>query len=355
MLAEYAANAAPASPQKEYGYRNGQLLITASGSTNVALASNGATATAQNYTQDGVYPGSHFQPSYANDGVRYTTTIGDHYWRDEHGLPSWIQIDFNGSQTISEVDVFTMADYPAYQTQADPSPTQTFTSYGTTAFDVQYWTGSAWVTVPGGSITGNNLVWRKINFSAVTTSKIRVVANSAVDSVARIAEVEAWGSTAGSGGTAADIEWLVTDQLGTPRMIFDKTGALANVKRHDYLPFGEELFAGQGARSTTLGYSVPDGVRQKFTLKERDNETGLDYFGYRYYANARGRFTSVDPENYQAMGDLSDPQSWNGYAYVNNNPLRRVDPDGRGFWEKLKNALNGYGWKTDVQVEEIRK
>src|SRR5882672_8111942 len=265
MLAEYAANAAPASPQKEYGYRNGQLLITASGPTNVALASNGATATAQNYTQDGVYPGSHFQPSYANDGVRYTTTIGDHYWRDEHGLPSWIQIDFNGSQTISEVDVFTMADYPAYQTQADPSPTQTFTSYGTTAFDVQYWTGSAWVTVPGGSITGNNLVWRKINFSAVTTSKIRVVANSAVDSVARITEVEAWGSTAGSGGTAADIEWLVTDQLGTPRMIFDKTGALANVKRHDYLPFGEELFAGQGARSTTLGYSVPDGVRQKFT------------------------------------------------------------------------------------------
>jgi hypothetical protein len=69
LLAEYTAGVAPASPQKEYGYRNGQLLITAepSARTNVALTANGATATAQNYTQDGVYPGLHFQPSYAND------------------------------------------------------------------------------------------------------------------------------------------------------------------------------------------------------------------------------------------------------------------------------------------------
>jgi hypothetical protein len=64
---------------------------------------------------------------------------------------------------------------------------------------------------------------------------------------------------------AADIEWLVTDQLGTPRMIFDKTGSLANTKRHDYLPFGEELFATQGLRTGTMGYSVNDSVRQKFT------------------------------------------------------------------------------------------
>ena len=72
----------------------------------------------------------------------------------------------------------------------------------------------------------------------------------------------------------------MADQLGTPRMVFDKTGALANVKRHDYLPFGEELFATQGLRTTALGYSG-DNVCQKFTSKERDIETGLDYFGAR--------------------------------------------------------------------------
>ena len=207
LLAEYAANASAASPQKEYGYRNGQLLITADAATatrsNVAPAANGATATAQNYTQDGVYPGYHWQPSYAIDGQRYCHLIADGsdgtgVWRDEHGLSSWLEVDFNGSKTIDEVDVFTMADYPALLTQADPSPTQTFSSYGATAFAVQYWNPdtSGWATVPDGSITGNNLVWKKVNFAAVTTAKIRVVVNAAPDSVARIAEVEAWGTPA---------------------------------------------------------------------------------------------------------------------------------------------------------------
>src|SRR6266480_6765563 len=145
---------------------------------------------------DSVYPGLHFQPSYAIDGTRYTSTNGDHYWRDEHGLSSWLQIDFNGSKTIDEVDVFTMRD--DYTTQTDPSATLTFANYGVTGFTVQYWDGSAWTTVSGGTITGNNLVWKKVNFTVVTTSKIRVIANAAVDGIARIAEVEAWGSAAPS-------------------------------------------------------------------------------------------------------------------------------------------------------------
>ena len=105
-----------------------------------------------------------------------------------------------------------------------------------------------------------------------------------------LAEVEVMGSTV----ALANINWLVTDQLGTPRMVVDKTGALSTTKRHDYLPFGEELSAGTGGRTTTQGYSVTDGVRQKFTQKERDNETGLDYFLARYYSSTQGRFTSSD-------------------------------------------------------------
>jgi hypothetical protein len=60
-------------------------------------------------------------------------------------------------------------------------------------------------------------------------------------------------------------------------MILDQTGSLANVKRHDYLPFGEELDASISGRSGQ-GYGGGDGVRQQFTQKERDIETGLDYF-----------------------------------------------------------------------------
>jgi RHS repeat-associated protein len=110
-------------------------------------------------------------------------------------------------------------------------------------------------------------------------------------------------------------------------MVFDQSGSLANVKRHDYLPFGEELAAQQGLRSSSLGYSGGDGVRQQFTLKERDAETGLDYFGARYYASIQGRFAGADPL-FIEVNRLEYPQSWNLYTYTRNNPLRFIDPDG---------------------------
>jgi RHS repeat-associated protein len=115
------------------------------------------------------------------------------------------------------------------------------------------------------------------------------------------------------------------------------------VKRHDYLPFGEELLPGTGGRTSALGYAG-DGVRQQFTRKERDTETGLDYFLARYYSSTQGRFSSPDEftggpdELYYFVSDASDnptfyadlrkPQSLNKYQYSYNNPLRYVDPDG---------------------------
>jgi RHS repeat-associated protein len=147
-----------------------------------------------------------------------------------------------------------------------------------------------------------------------------------------------------------NLQWLVTDQLGTPRMIFDKTGSLAGVKRHDYLPFGEEIFADTGGRTTTMGYTPPgnnaaDGARQKFTSKERDTETGLDYFLARFYSSPQGRFTSPDefkggPDELYVLGsgdqqrqalpyaEITQPESLNKYSYTYNNPLRFVDSDG---------------------------
>src|SRR6185503_11369953 len=78
--------------------------------------------------------------------------------------------------------------------------------------------------------------------------------------------------SSGGDGSSANIHWLVTDQLGTPRIVLDQTGSLANVSRHDYLPFGEEVPG--NFRSGIPGYGTGDGVRQKFTEKERDVETG---------------------------------------------------------------------------------
>lgn len=77
-------------------------------------------------------------------------------------------------------------------------------------------------------------------------------------------------------------------------------------------------------------------VRQKFTSKERDNETGLDYFLARYYSSTQGRFTSADNI---AFSKGTNPQNWNLYAYTSNNPLARVDADGHDWFQ----IGSGYG------------
>src|SRR5207302_9907029 len=131
--------------------------------------------------------------------------------------------------------------------------------------------------------------------------------------------------------SSTDIRWLVTDQLGTPRMIFDQSGSLSSVSRHDYLPYGEELFADTGGRTTTQGYTASaanpaDGARQKFTGYEADAETGLNFAQARYQSSSQGRFTSPDP--FAGSATIADPQTFNRYAYVGNNPVNRNDPSG---------------------------
>lgn len=132
-----------------------------------------------------------------------------------------------------------------------------------------------------------------------------------------------------SGGGGADVRWRVSDHLGTPRMVIDRTGSLSGVTRHDYLPFGEEIPSDPSWRTTTRGYAG-DGVRQKFTSYEWDSETGLNYAKARMYANQAGRFTSVDPIH-MSKDRVLNPQEINLYAYCQNNPLIYTDPDGKYF------------------------
>jgi len=85
----------------------------------------------------------------------------------------------------------------------------------------------------------------------------------------------------------------------------------------------------------------------RFTGKERDSESGNDYFGARYYASSMGRFMSPDWSAKQEpvpYAKLDNPQSLNLYAYVLNNPLDKTDPDGHDFWDKVLNKIQGKGW-----------
>jgi RHS repeat-associated protein len=90
------------------------------------------------------------------------------------------------------------------------------------------------------------------------------------------------------------------------------------------------------------------------TGKERDTESGNDYFGARYYSSAMGRFLSPDwsakaePVPY---AKLDNPQTLNLYGYMRNNPLGGVDQDGHCDWcQKLWNGITGNGFQTNAQI-----
>ena len=127
------------------------------------------------------------------------------------------------------------------------------------------------------------------------------------------------------------------DHEGTPRVFTDEMGR--RLGEHSYFAFGEELATG----------SESPKERLKFAGQERDEALGgdaLDYEHARYYDSAIGRFMSADA--WHSAGPLTTGQSWNRYAYVNNDPLRYTDPDGR----LRKDAFNSLVMKPHGPVEE---
>lgn len=293
LLAEYAANASYTSPQKEYGYRNGQLLVTATIGT--------GWGSPPTYTAP--------DPLVAGVGIKL-----------EHLTELRTAVNQLRSHAGLAAATFTV----------DPTPVR-YTTEVKADHILQLRAAlegaRAHLGLSTGGYTHSGLTVGDPIY-AIDFQELR-------DQIA-----SAW--------SAVRIQWLVSDQLGTPRMIFEESGSLATVSRHDYLPFGEELFAGTGGRATAQGYTNNDVVRHKFTQKERDIETGLDYFLARYYSSTQGRFTS--PDEFQggprelfaldttdrekqplAYSHILSPQSLNKYQYCMNNPLRYIDPDGHDW------------------------
>jgi RHS repeat-associated protein len=115
-----------------------------------------------------------------------------------------------------------------------------------------------------------------------------------------------------SGGDVA-----VTDRLGSTRAWSAKKdakkGTKTGAKTASYTPFGEKV---QGQ----------DDGDSKFDGYEEDVATGLKYAEQRYYSSTLGRFMSPDP--YEKSAHLANPNSWNRYAFVSNDPINRTDPHG---------------------------
>jgi RHS repeat-associated protein len=122
------------------------------------------------------------------------------------------------------------------------------------------------------------------------------------------------------------------------------------------LPFGDEIPSGTGGRTTAQGYFGSDSIRQKFTTYDRDAETNLDYAQARMFGSGLGRFTSPDPTLLSINGN--NPQSFNRYVYVMNNPLLYTDP--LGLWEVryeevYKDKKNKDGTVTKVFSHYVAK
>ena len=158
--------------------------------TNLAAAENGGTAsassTADNYTPDAVIDGD-------RRGINLTSGGG---WRDDTPsvFPDWVQVEFSSAANIDEINVFTQQD--TWWAPIEPTESTNFFNNGITAFEVQYWNGTTWVTVPNGSVTGSLKVWRRFTFSPVTTDRVRVLISAAKSTASTVVELEAFGMVA---------------------------------------------------------------------------------------------------------------------------------------------------------------
>ena len=108
-------------------------------------------------------------------------------------------------------------------------------------------------------------------------------------------------------------EYYQSDHLRSSSILTDQTGN--RIQHHEYSAFGRDRF-------TESSTAFP--VTRRYTGQPLDDETGLYYYGFRYYDPQLARFIQPDT----ITSDLFNPQSWNRYSYTHNNPLRYTDPSG---------------------------
>ena len=170
------------------------------------------------------------------------------------------------------------------------------------------------------------------------------------------------------------------DILGNNILLTDTTGGW--VEKTTFGPFGDVISEKRRSPSS----SIQHPTSYKFTGKERDRESNLDYFGARYLDYNNGRWMKPDV----VKGSLFSPQTMNRYVYVENNPVNQIDVKGYssthlntagqsvkydqslmeieiqekprknsqkagngGFFNKLKNFLETGKWMSTEEREEI--
>ena len=313
---------------------------------NFAAQANGGVASASSTYYAG------WDASGVNNGDRRGREWGrGGGWNDGTGssFPDWIRIDLAGARSLTEIDVVTLQD--DYPNAVEPDDATTFSQYGITAFDVQYWNGSAWVTVPSGSVVGNNRVVKRITFPAITTSAIRVQVNAALAGFSRIVEIEAYGTAVPvnvarpfNGGTAS-----ASSVYGAG---FPASGTIDGDRR------GLRWEAGGGWNDGTGG-AFPDVLQVTFDAPKSIGE--IDVFTLQDdYRNPQEPTEAMTFSTY-GITDF-DVQYWNGSAWIT-VPNGSVNGNNR-VWRKftfpaisttavrlyVRGALGSYARVTEIEA-----
>ena len=187
IVARYSGDAANAASSST---TLSQVMTAPINGTNVALLSNGGSASASSVW------GPSFPAWTVIDGRRSGANWGNYAgWADgtRGSYPDWVQVNFNGTKSIDHVVVYSVQDN--FLAPVEPTDTMTGTQFVLMSFDVQGWNGSAWVTLA--TVRNNNLIKRTVSFATYSTDRVRVVVNGTPDgNWSRMTELEAWSPTA---------------------------------------------------------------------------------------------------------------------------------------------------------------
>ncbi|HKO36191.1 MAG TPA: S8 family serine peptidase [Pyrinomonadaceae bacterium] len=167
------------------------VTVTGAGLTNYALSSSGGVATASSSHSSGLYLAA---ATINGDRIGNTWGTVNGGWNDgtRAAYPDDLEVAFGAAKTISEIRVFTLQN--GWALAGEPTETSSCSAEGILDFDVQYWNGQQWVTIPSGNVTGNDRAMRVFTFPAISTTKIRVHVTNARNNWTRIVEVEAFGA-----------------------------------------------------------------------------------------------------------------------------------------------------------------
>ena len=322
---------------------------------NVALAANGGLVTAS----------SSYSNSYPKTAVNNGDRKGSNWgigggWNDatSGSYPDWVQIDFGGAKIISEINVFTLQDN--FATPQDPTELQTFAKYGITDFEVQYWDGVNWTTVSGGSVSGNNKVWRKFSFFPVSTTRIRVVVTNALAGYSRITEIEAFQSTSSvpspNPGPRVNVASQANGGVASATSTYNANYPASSANNGDRR--GLNWGAGGGWNDATSGV-FSDALQINFNGSKTISE--IDVFLVQDAYNAPSEPTPTMTFSLYGITDF-DVQYWNGSAWVTvqggsvngNNLVSRKfvfsSVATSAIRVNVRNALNSYSRIVEVEA-----